>query len=344
MIRAIVLQLYHHYGVETIYGFRYGYEGLNPAYFHRPMMLDPVVVKDIHQKGGSLLGSSRGPQDPAVMVDTLVQLGVGILFTIGGDGTLRGAAALADEIERRGLAISVISIPKTIDNDICNVDMSFGYQTAVAEARRSTAAAHVEAIGARNGIGLVKLMGRESGFIAASATLADNDVNFCLVPEVPFSLEGLLCALERRVVQRGHAVIVVGEGAGQNLFVKNLGEDASGNKKLGDIGLLLKNEIRTYFAGKSMDITLKYIDPSYMIRSTPASAADSAFCLQLGMYAVHAGMSGRTNMLVGHWNNHFTHVPITMGVAARRQLDPQGRLWASVLASTGQPYDLQKTE
>ncbi|PIE72012.1 MAG: diphosphate--fructose-6-phosphate 1-phosphotransferase [Deltaproteobacteria bacterium] len=337
VIRAIVLQLYHHYGVKTIYGFRYGYEGLNPAYFHRPMMLDPFVVKDIHQKGGSLLGSSRGPQDPAVMVDTLVQLGVGILFTIGGDGTLRGAAAIADEIERRGLAISVISIPKTIDNDICNVDMSFGYQTAVAESRRSTAAAHVEAIGARNGIGLVKLMGRESGFIAASATLADNDVNFCLVPEVPFSLEGLLCALERRVVQRGHAVIVVGEGAGQNLFARNLGEDASGNKKLGDIGLLLKDEIRAYFAGKSMDITLKYIDPSYMIRSTPASAADSAFCLQLGMYAVHAGMSGRTNMLVGHWNNHFTHVPIAMGVAARRQLDPRGKLWASVLASTGQP-------
>ncbi len=344
VIRAIVLQLYHHYGVETIYGFRYGYEGLNPAYFHRPMMLDPIVVRDIHQKGGSLLGSSRGPQDPAVMVDTLVQLGVGILFTIGGDGTLRGAAAIAKEIERRGLAISVISIPKTIDNDICNVDMSFGYQTAVAESRRSTAAAHVEAIGARNGIGLVKLMGRESGFIAASATLADNDVNFCLVPEVPFSLEGILSALERRLVQRGHAVIVVGEGAGQNLFAENLGEDASGNKKLGDVGLLLKNEIRTYFARRSMEITLKYIDPSYMIRSTPASAADSAFCLQLGMYAVHAGMSGRTNMLVGHWNNHFTHVPIAMGVASRRQLDPQGRLWASVLASTGQPHNLQDPE
>ena len=340
VIRAIVLSLYHHYGVKKILGFRYGYEGLVPSYYHHPMELKPFTVGDIHQKGGSLLGSSRGPQNPKIMVDTLVQLGVGILFTIGGDGTLRGAEAISHEIERRNLNISVISIPKTIDNDISNVDMSFGYETAVAESRRSTTTAHVEAVGARNGIGLVKLMGRESGFIAAAATLANNDVNFCLIPEVDFSLEILLKLIEKRLCQRGHAVIVVGEGAGQNLFSDNLGEDASGNRKLGDIGQLLKSEIKSYFVSRSMDITLKYIDPSYMIRSTPASAADSAFCLQLGMHAVHAGMTGKTNMLVGHWNNQFTHVPIPMAVNSRRKVEPDGKLWASVLASTGQPTTL----
>ena len=337
VIRAIVLCLHHHYGVKKIFGFRYGYEGLNPAYYHTPIDLTPSVVDDIHQKGGSLLGSSRGPQDPKIMVDTLVQLGVGILFTIGGDGTLRGAEALTREIDKRNLKISIISIPKTIDNDISNVDMSFGYETAVAESRHSTTTAHVEAVGARNGIGLVKLMGRESGFIAAAATLADNDVNFCLIPEVEFSLETLLGFIEKRICQRGHAVIVVGEGAGQHLFDDNLGKDASGNRKLGDIGQLLKTEIKQYFASRSMDITLKYIDPSYMIRSTPASASDSAFCLQLGMNAVHAGMTGRTNMLVGHWNNQFTHVPIPIVVNSRRKVDPDGKLWASVLATTGQP-------
>jgi 6-phosphofructokinase 1 len=340
VIRAIVLSLYHHYGVRKVLGFRYGYEGLNPAYYHSPMELTPEMVDGIHQKGGSVLGSSRGPQDPKVMVDTLIHLGIGILFTIGGDGTLRGAEALASEIERRNLKISVISIPKTIDNDICNVDMSFGYETAVAETRRSTTTAHVEAIGARNGIGLVKLMGRESGFIAAAASLANNEVNFCLIPEVEFSLDALLRALEKRLRQRGHAVIVVGEGAGQNLFEADLGEDASGNRKLGDIGHLLKERIGQYFKAQNMEITLKYIDPSYMIRSTAASAADSAFCLQLGQYAVHAGMSGRTNMLVGHWNNQFTHVPIPLAVLARKKVEPDGKLWASVLASTGQPINL----
>lgn len=340
VIRAIVLSLHHHYKVKTILGFRYGYEGLNPSYYHTPIELNPSKVDDIHQKGGSLLGSSRGPQDPKIMVDTLVHLGIRILFTIGGDGTLRGSETITQEIEKRNLNISVISIPKTIDNDISNVDMSFGYETAVAESRRSTSTAHVEAVGARNGVGLVKLMGRESGFIAAAATLANNDVNFCLIPEVEFSLEKLLTQLEKRIRQRGHAVIVVGEGAGQNLFTNSMGEDASGNSKLGDIGQLLKSEIKKYFHSRSMDITLKYIDPSYMIRSTPASAADSAFCLQLGMHAVHAGMTGRTNMLVGHWNNQFTHVPIPMAVHSRRKVEPDGKLWSTVLASTGQPANL----
>ncbi len=336
VIRAIVLCLHHHYGVRKVHGFRYGFEGLNPAYYHSPLNLTPDMVDGIHQKGGSVLGSSRGPQDPKIMVDSLVHLGIGILFIIGGDGTLRGAEALSHEIKRRGLKISVISIPKTIDNDICNVDISFGYETAVSESRRSTSTAHVEASGARNGIGLVKLMGRESGFIAAAATLANNEVNFCLIPEVPFSLDIFLKALEKRLRLRGHAVIVVGEGAGQDLFEDDLGEDASGNRKLGDIGQLLKNKIKQHFKAQAMDISLKYIDPSYMIRSTAASASDSAFCLQLGQYAVHAGMSGRTNMLVGHWNNQFTHVPIPMAVQSRKKVDPRGKLWAIVLASTGQ--------
>ncbi|PIE56918.1 MAG: diphosphate--fructose-6-phosphate 1-phosphotransferase [Desulfobulbus propionicus] len=340
VIRAIVLSLHHHYAVKDVYGFRYGYEGLNPAYYHAPMKLAPALVDGIHKNGGSMLGCSRGPQEPKVMVDTLVQLGIGILFTIGGDGTLRGAAAIAQEIAARKLHISVISIPKTIDNDIENVDISFGYQTAVAESRRSTSTAHVEAIGARNGIGLVKLMGRESGFIAAAATLANNEVNFCLIPEVPFSLGTFLEAVEKRLRLRGHAVIVVGEGAGQNLFGGDLGKDASGNRRLGDIGALLKEQIKGYFKAQGMDISLKYIDPSYMIRSTEASASDSAFCLQLGQYAVHAGMSGRTNMLVGHWNNQFTHVPIPMVVHSRKKVDPNGKLWTSVLASTGQPASL----
>jgi 6-phosphofructokinase 1 len=342
VVRAIVLCLSHHYHTGKIYGFRHGYEGLNPAYYHRPVELTPQLVDGIHRQGGSVLGSSRGPQDPKIMVDTLVQLGISVLFTIGGDGTLRGSKAIVEEIDRRNLKISVIGIPKTIDNDISYVDMSFGYETAVSESRHSTTTAHVEATGARNGIGLVKLMGRESGFIAAAASLANNDVNFCLIPEVTFSLDVLLKSLEKRLLKRGNAVIVVGEGAGQDLFTDDLGKDASGNRNLGDIGQLLKRRIKEYFMSIQMDITLKYIDPSYMIRSTPATAADSAFCLQLGQNAVHAGMSGRTNMLVGHWNNQFTHVPLPLAVHSRKQVEPDGKLWASVLASTGQPLNMNE--
>jgi 6-phosphofructokinase 1 len=340
VIRAIVMSLVHHYGVRTVFGFRYGYEGLSYKYGHAPLELTPEEVADIHEKGGTILGSSRGSQDVVDMVDTLERMNVGILFAIGGDGTLRGAHAIAQEVVERGLKIAVIGVPKTIDNDISYVERSFGFETAVSEAATAIYSAHAEAEGARNGIGLVKLMGRESGFIAAHAALAISDVNFCLVPEVPFSLEAFLEALRQRLEKRGHAVIVVGEGAGQNLL-KGTGErDASGNVRLGDIGLFLRDRIKDYFRQIGMEANLKYIDPSYTLRSMPANPHDSVFCLLLGHNAVHAGMTGRTDMLVSNWRREFTHVPIPLAVSQRKQIDPRERLWNNVLASTGQPRDM----
>ena len=340
VIRAIVLSLHHHYGVPTVFGFRYGYEGLSPKYRHVPMDLGIDDVADIHQRGGTILGSSRGPQDISAMVDTLERMNIGILFAIGGDGTLRGLQAISREIEQRSLKISTIGIPKTIDNDISHMQKSFGFETAVAESRTAIYGAHVEAIGARNGIGLVKLMGRNSGFIAANATLANSEVNFCLVPEVPFALEAFLEALRERLEKRGHAVVVVAEGAGQDLMAVARRKDASGNIRFNDIGLFLKEQINAYFNRLGMEATLKYIDPSYTIRSMPANPHDSVFCLLLGHNAVHAGMAGRTNMVVGYWNGQYTHVPISLAVSRPKQIDPDARLWSSVLASTGQPREM----
>jgi 6-phosphofructokinase 1 len=340
VIRSIVLTMYRHYGVRRSYGFRFGYEGLVRRHGHHPLELTPEHVNRIHEHGGSILGSSRGAQDPAEMVETLNDLGVGILFAIGGDGTLRGAQAISDEAARQGLRIGVIGIPKTIDNDVSFVQRTFGFETAVSEARRATYAAHAEAEAGRNGIGLVKLMGRDSGFIAAYAVLADSQVNFCLVPEVPFALDAFLAALHRRLDDRGHAVIVVAEGAGQDLMARTSDSDASGNIKYGDIGVFLRDEIAGYFNRTGIPIGLKYIDPSYAIRSVPATAHDSVFCLLLGQHAAHAGMSGRTNMVVSFWNHRFIHVPIHLAVARRKTIDPDGPLWSSVLATTGQPRDL----
>jgi 6-phosphofructokinase 1 len=341
VIRAVVLTLHHHYGVKKVYGFRFGYEGLVPRIGHEPFELTPESVHRIHESGGSILGSSRGPQDAAEMAEYLSDLKIGILFAIGGDGTLRGALKISEEAARRGSKISVIGVPKTIDNDISFVQRTFGFETAVTEARRATYAANTEAEASRNGIGLVKLMGRDSGFIAAYSTLVDNQVNFCLVPEVPFTLEGFLSALERRLGRRGHAVIVVAEGAGQELMASSQERDASGNVRYGDIGILLRDAITDHFKRIGTAITLKYIDPGYTIRSVPATAHDSAFCLLLGQSAVHAGLSGRTNMVVSFWNHRFTHVPISLAVSERKKIDPEDALWSSVIASTRQPRDMR---
>lgn len=274
------------------------------------------------------------------MVDTLERMNVRVLFTIGGDGTLRGAQAIAGEIAQRNLKIGVVGIPKTIDNDISFVEQSFGFETAVSASRTAVYSAHTEAIGARNGVGLVKLMGRDSGFIAAYATLANNDVNFCMVPEVRFTVEAFLDALKDRLERRGHAVIVAGEGTGQDLMEKRQERDASGNIRFGDIGIFITDQIKNYFNEAGIEVNLKYIDPSYTIRSMPANPKDSAFCLLLGHNAVHAAMTGRTNMLVGNWKGAFTHVPIEHAVSKRKQINPVGRFWSNVLSCTGQPREM----
>jgi 6-phosphofructokinase 1 len=346
VIRAIVMQLYYKYGVEHILGVRFGYKGLNPANWLEPIKLHPTNVERIHELGGTILGSSRGHEEPEVIVNTLEKLGINILFCIGGDGTLRGANAIWQVIEKHGLNISIIGIPKTIDNDIEYVTKSFGFDTAVSEASKALQCAHVEAKGAPNGIGLVKVMGRESGFIAAHATLANLDVNFTLIPEVLFDLDGkggLLDALEQRIKKRHHAVIVVAEGAGQEFFTGESGQDASGNIKLQDIGVFLRDKITDYFKSKHIPITLKYIDPSYTIRSVPANASDSIFCAHLGQLAVHAAMAGKTDLIVGQWHDVFTHVPIPITITSRKKISPEGFLWLSVLESTGQPVSLKSS-
>ena len=340
VVRAVVLSLHHHYGVRTVLGFLYGYEGLNPAFGHEPLLLTPDMVESISTQGGTVLGTSRGEQPVPIMVDELERQGIGILFTVGGDGTLRGARAIAEEVARRGLEIAVVGIPKTIDNDISYIFQSFGFQTAASEAQAAVEAAHTEAVAARNGIGLVKLMGRDSGFIAAYTALADSRVNYCLVPEVPFSLEALVPSLRARLEQRGHAVIAVAEGAGQDLLQRDGERDASGNVRYADIGLYLRDELKNCCQAVGLDVNLKYIDPSYIIRSVPANAFDSAYSLLLGHNAVHAAMSGRTNLVVGNWRDAYTHVPISMAVAQRKKIDLDNWLWNAVLASTGQPDPL----
>ena len=343
VLRSMVLELYYKYGVRDLLGFRYGFEGLNPTVGLSPVPLDPAAVEDIHKHGGSVLGLSRGQQDIGVMVDTLIRLNVNILFCIGGDGTLRAAHAIAEEGLRRELPLAVVGVPKTVDNDVAWVDKTFGFDTAVEIARQAIDGAHSEARGARNGVGIVKLMGRDAGFITASATLASEDVNFCLIPEVPFELEGakgLLSALERRLESRGHAVIAVAEGCAAN-FATEVARDASGNARYAsggnDVGPTLRDAIAAHFKRRGMPSTVKYIDPSYMIRSGPANASDAIFCNELARNAVHAGMAGRTDVLVGRWHRRFTHVPLTRVTGQRKRVDPDGALWLSVLESTGQP-------
>ena len=342
VIRSLVLELYYRYGVRDIFGFRNGYRGLDPRISEKPFRLTPESVEEIHKDGGTILNTSRGPVDIRIAVDNLISQEINILFTIGGDGTQRGGAKIFEEAQRRGYALAVVGIPKTIDNDVAFVSRTFGYLTAVEEVSKVIDCAHTEAHSVQNGIALVKVMGRNAGFIAAGATIASQDVNFTLVPEVPFVLDGedgFLSALKMRILRREHAVILVAEGAGQHFF--SSGEqkfDESGNPKLNDIGVYLRQRIEEYFKAESLPCIFRYFDPSYLIRSVPANAEDAILCNFFARNAVHAAMAGKTGLLIGHQHDIFTHVPIELLAQRKKQINLNSPLWHGVVSSTGQNF------
>ncbi len=341
VIRAVVRCLYYRYGVKKIRGFRFGFKGFFPDSGFDTVDLTPNNVDDIHKIGGSFLGTSRGGGNRVSdIVDAVESLNINMLFIIGGDGTQRGSLDIANEIEKRGLKVAVVGIPKTVDNDLLFIDRSFGFETAVQRATEAVSSIHMEAFSQINGIGLVKLMGRESGFIATATALSSHETNFCLIPEVPFELDGpngFLAHLEQRIRERHHAVIIVAEGAGQELLQSTEEKDASGNIKLADIGVFLRDKINEYFKNKSIHINLKYVDPSYQIRSSVTTANDSIYCERLGSYAVHAAMAGKTKMVVGLVHDKYVHIPIKMVTRKRNKVDPEGALWRDALDATRQP-------
>jgi len=338
-VRALVLQLHHVYGVPDVSGIRDGFGGLVPSPLHAPVPLGTEAVRVMHRLGGSVLGSSRHRVVPEEAVDVLVRDEIDMLFLIGGEGTLRGASAVQAEVARRKLSIAVVCVPKTIDNDIPMLDKTFGFDTAVDLARVAIDAAHTEATGAPNGVGIVKLMGRDSGFIAAAATLASGEANVCLLPEFPWDERRLFAAILARVGSRGHAVVVVAEGCGALLVTGKSEHDAFGNPRYAsaalDIGQHLRDNLVGYFKERSLAANVKYIDPSYTIRSAPANGSDSIYSSELARHAVHAAMAGKTNVVVGRRNGIFVHVPISAVVTHKRRVDHE--LWRLVCEVTGQP-------
>ena len=339
VIRSIVMKAYYHYGLRTITGIRNGLRGFIPEYGYDVMELTPENVTNIHHFGGTILGTSREQQQAEEIVDSLERMNINVLFVIGGDGTMRAAKKIVSEVTARKRSISVIGIPKTIDNDINFISRSFGFDTAVEKAAEAIQCAHVEASCVANGVGLVKLMGREAGFIAAQATLALQEVNFLLVPEQPFKLDGedgLLRALERRLKARKHAVIVCAEGAGQDLIEGPVKKDYSGNPVLGDISATLIRRIKAHFKERGLEMFMRFIDPSYIIRSVPANTGDRIYCGFLGQHAVHAAMAGKTGMVVTQLKSSMVHLPLDLVVLKRRTLNTRSDYWCSVMEATGQ--------
>jgi 6-phosphofructokinase 1 len=373
VIRELTRTLINVYEVDAVLGLRDGLWGLHDTAPDDELELTLKQVQDIHKRGGSILGSARGGLSPELLpkaVEAVKRRRLSMLFIIGGDGTHRAAAVLSAALREAGVVCSVVCIPKTIDNDIDIIDRSFGFSTAVAEAIKAVEAARTEAQAAPAGIGLVKVMGRNAGFIAAHAALACGVVDVCLIPEVPVVLhgkEGILGHIEGAIRRKGYAVVLTAEGAGQELVrqaeakakdeagasssssssssssdtaaaAAAAAADGGGHQKLKPIAKFLRSTIKDHFAAIGQEANIKLIDPSYIVRSVEACATDALYCLLLGQNAVHAAMSGFTEISLGLCNNRMVYLPITSIVAnSPRVMDPLGRTWERVVSTTGQP-------
>jgi 6-phosphofructokinase 1 len=337
VVRAITHACISNYGVRRVYGFRYGFWGLSAKGRHTVLELSRSLVHDVHTHGGTFLGSSRGPQSKEEMIQTLLDLEINVLFCVGGDGTQRGALMIGDEARRRGLDIAVMGVPKTIDNDLSFSHRTFGFETAVEQAVTAIRAAHAEATSVQYGVGIVKVMGRHSGFIAAQASLASELVNMCFIPENPVTLDIVKMLIETRFKFSTHCVICVAEGFGQEWFnVEGQGKDASGNAKLVDIGAYLSKEIGKWLKTheKFSSGVVKYIDPSYMVRGCAPNASDASFCVHLANLAVHEAMYGTTNSIITFWYSNYVVVPTKLATSLRRVVNTRGLLWKLVREMT----------
>ena len=339
VIRTVTTTL-EDYGCEEILGIKYGFRGFfaddTVSALERPIKLTSELVNDIHITGGSVLGSSRGGADMPAIVSRIEEMGIDFLFVIGGNGSHAGALAIDKLCRQRGLTTSVICVPKTIDNDILLLDRTFGFQTAVDEAVKAIRSANIEARSADNGVGLVRLMGRQSGFIAMHAALASGNTDVCLIPEIDCPLEGqggVLAHIIRIVEKQNHAVVVVAEGAGQEQLGM-LGEtDASGNPILQNFAKYLQQKLRD----AKPDVDIKYIDPTYMVRACRTNGSDAIYCSILGQNAVHAAFAGLSSVTVGMCLGHYVYLPIPPVISAARTVDPQGRMFERLRFAIGQP-------
>ncbi|KAL4422989.1 hypothetical protein ABPG77_005469 [Micractinium sp. CCAP 211/92] len=323
------------YGVpeDQIFGIRYGLRGFLDRHA-KPVQLSRQTVDGIQLKGGTVLGTSRGNAKIPAIVERLRLWGINQLYVIGGNGGNAAAHAIAKECREQGVVCNVVGVPKSIDNDIQLIDRCFGFDTAVEEAQRSLISARVEARSS-GGISVVKLMGRQSGFIAMNASMASGVVDVCLIPEIRFDLEKLCDFVATIMARKDYCVVCVAEGAGQDIMDSSgpKGTDASGNPILQDIGVFLRDVFKKRFKG----VDVKYIDPSYMIRSIPTITTDRIYCKVLGQGAVHGAFAGYTDFTVGLVNTHYVFLPTTTIIQFPRTVDPRGRQWNRLKTAINQP-------
>mmetsp|Transcript_20291 Transcript_20291/g.48093 ORF Transcript_20291/g.48093 Transcript_20291/m.48093 type:complete len:415 (+) Transcript_20291:167-1411(+) len=337
IIRGVTKCLWNEYGVREILGITAGYNGLSDPETHPPVKLTEEMVRDIHMKGGSIIKAARGGFDAEKICDNLQRLGITVLFLVGGDGTQFAGHLLYEAARKRRLAVSIVGIPKSIDNDVVLFDRTFGFDTAVAKASEVIRNALVEASSCDRGVGIVKLMGRDSGFVAMHAATAADVVDLCMIPEVKVDMKDVIEHVDATLAKKKYMVIAVAEGAGQEL-VSTGKQDDTGHTVYGDIGVFLKDTLNKHL--KASGGRTFYIDPSYIIRSVPITPNDHIYCVRLANDAVHTAMRGYTGVCVGAMHNVVCMLPSRLIASGKKKVRPHSSSWQGCVQTCNMPAAL----
>lgn len=299
----------------SLIGYMNGWQGVLEG---ESMLLDRRAVKGIVHLGGTILGTSR--TDPlevngglARMKHTLEEDGVEGLIVVGGDGTL--SAAL--ELSREGF--NVLGVPKTIDNDLCGTDVTFGFDTAVSIATDAIDRLHTTAEAHKRVI-VVEVMGNHSGWIAAYAGIAGG-ADVVLVPEVPFELRDVCDRIRDRERRgRSFSIVVIAEGA-RSLERADEPVERRGKIRPGQISFWLADEIE-----KAIGTETRFVVLGHIQRGGTPTAYDRILATRYGIHAAELAMQGRWGMMVSLSGRHMDAVPLEEAVGQLRELDPA--IWA----------------
>lgn len=376
------------YALEIL-GYSEALKGLLHA--GRPAVpLDLKTVREAVNHGGSILPTARADElldleDPKQrdgaldkVTSRLINQQIDILYIIGGDGSMRAAHAISCRARRNPInELSVIGIPKTMDNDILWVWQSFGFLSAVEFAKQAILQLHTEVM-SNPRLCVIQLFGSDSGFVVSHAALASGVCDAVLIPEVNFTLKQLSGYIRYRLQDRPHSdkpyggIVALAETAiplDWREYVSATAEVADGSEKviltpeelraietfeshgrrvhgqtpdaLRSGGLRLVSQILQREIRKLGDRWSSYRvftnEPRHLIRSIEPSVSDVIFAQRLGTLAVDNAMAGYHDFMISQWLTEYVLVPLKLVVLGRKRVPEHGIFWKSVRASTGQP-------
>lgn len=313
VIRAVVRKGIQVYGYEIV-GIRDGWEGLLKGHFVQ-LYLD--AISGILPRGGSILGTSRTnpfkfENGTRRIFDNLEKVGVDALVVIGGDDTLMVASRMVE------LGLKLVTVPKTIDNDLAGTDYTIGFNTAVSMATEALDRLHATAE-THHRVMILEVMGRYTGWISIEAGIAGG-ADVILIPEKPFDIDEICGHIRHRINNgKSFSLIVVAEGAkpkGGREIVYSEAVDEFGHARLGGVGIYIGKEIE-----KIMNLETRVVILGHLQRGGSPTPFDRMLGTRFGIAAIDLIHKQKFGRMIAIKGNKIVSLYLKDVIGKRKDVD-----------------------